>query len=81
MEHDYAGSVVEAALAPEPEGDFAYIQGMSGVATYMRVEGLDVIGADAKGNTAMVFNSEGMYRGRISSNGKNEVAIYKNNML
>ncbi|MBL0009425.1 MAG: DUF4270 family protein [Saprospiraceae bacterium] len=44
MEHDYAGSVVEAALAPEPEGDFAYIQGMSGVATYMRVEGLDVIG-------------------------------------
>ena len=40
-----------------------------------------MIGADAKGNTAMVFNSEGMYRGRISSNGKNEVAIYKNNML
>ena len=44
MVHDYAGSIVGAALAPEPEGDFAYIQGMSGVATYMRVEGLDVIG-------------------------------------
>lgn len=44
MVHDYSGSVVEAALAPEPEGDFAYIQGMSGVATYMRIEGLDIIG-------------------------------------
>ena len=44
MVHDYTGSIVGAALAPEPEGDFAYIQGMSGVATYMRVEGLDVIG-------------------------------------
>ncbi|MDZ4748826.1 MAG: DUF4270 family protein [Saprospiraceae bacterium] len=44
MEHDYTGSMVEAALAPEPEGDFAFIQGLSGVATYMRVEGLDAIG-------------------------------------
>ncbi|HEY6504957.1 MAG TPA: isoaspartyl peptidase/L-asparaginase [Chitinophagaceae bacterium] len=34
-------------------------------------------GVDAKGNAAMVFNSEGMYRGMMSSNGRNEVAIYK----
>ncbi len=36
-----------------------------------------MIGVDAKGNMAMVFNSEGMYRGVKSSDGVNEVAIYK----
>ena len=36
-----------------------------------------MIGVDAKGNAAMVFNSEGMYRGMRSSDGRNEVAIYK----
>jgi beta-aspartyl-peptidase (threonine type) len=36
-----------------------------------------MIGVDAKGNTAMVFNCEGMYRGIKSSEGLNEVAIYK----
>jgi L-asparaginase / beta-aspartyl-peptidase len=36
-----------------------------------------MIGVDAKGNAAMVFNSEGMYRGMKSSNGLSEVAIYK----
>ena len=36
-----------------------------------------MIGVDAKGNTAMVFNSEGMYRGRRTSDGKNEIEIYK----
>jgi beta-aspartyl-peptidase (threonine type) len=36
-----------------------------------------MIGVDAKGNTAMLFNSEGMYRGMRSSGGRNEVAIYK----
>lgn len=36
-----------------------------------------MIGVDAKGNTAMIFNSEGMYRGVRSSEGINEVAIYK----
>ncbi|MGB2702750.1 MAG: isoaspartyl peptidase/L-asparaginase, partial [Chitinophagaceae bacterium] len=30
-----------------------------------------MIGVDAKGNTAMVFNSEGMYRGMKNSSGKN----------
>jgi L-asparaginase / beta-aspartyl-peptidase len=36
-----------------------------------------MIGVDAAGNTAMVFNSEGMYRGRRDSNGLTETLIYK----
>ena len=36
-----------------------------------------MIGVDAKGNTALVFNSEGMYRGVRRSDGQNEVSIYK----
>lgn len=36
-----------------------------------------MIGVDAQGNAAMVFNSEGMYRGMRNSNGINEVKIYK----
>ena len=35
-----------------------------------------MIGVDAKGNHAMVFNSAGMYRGVKNQNGLNEVAIY-----
>lgn len=36
-----------------------------------------MIGADAKGNIALVFNSEGMYRAMQNSNGKKQIAIYK----
>ena len=36
-----------------------------------------MIGVDAKGNAAMVFNSEGMYRGMRNNTEKNEIAIYK----
>jgi L-asparaginase / beta-aspartyl-peptidase len=36
-----------------------------------------MVGVDAKGNAALVFNSEGMYRGMRNSSGKSEVAIYK----
>lgn len=36
-----------------------------------------MIGVDANGNFAMLFNSEGMYRGVKNSDGLNEVAIYK----
>lgn len=36
-----------------------------------------MIGVDAKGNAAMIFNSAGMYRGVRSSKGLQEVAIYK----
>jgi len=36
-----------------------------------------MIGVDAQGNAAMVFNSAGMYRGLKNSKGINEVSIYK----
>lgn len=36
-----------------------------------------MIGVDAKGNYAMLFNSAGMYRGVKNSNGLNEICIYK----
>lgn len=36
-----------------------------------------MIGVDAKGNASLLFNSEGMYRGYCSSDGRKEVAIYK----
>ncbi len=35
-----------------------------------------MIGVDAKGNAAMIFNSAGMYRGAKSSDGYEEVALY-----
>jgi beta-aspartyl-peptidase (threonine type) len=35
-----------------------------------------MIGVDAQGNAALVFNSAGMYRGVKSSQGQNMVAIY-----
>jgi L-asparaginase / beta-aspartyl-peptidase len=44
----------------------------------MKIDGEGgMIGVDAKGNTSLVFNSAGMYRGVIDSKGKKEVAIYK----
>lgn len=36
-----------------------------------------LIAADAKGNIAMPFNTEGMYRATRSSNGNEEISIYK----
>jgi len=36
-----------------------------------------MIGVDAQGNAAMIFNSAGMYRAMKSSDGISEVAIYK----
>ncbi|WP_298419089.1 isoaspartyl peptidase/L-asparaginase family protein [uncultured Kordia sp.] len=38
-----------------------------------------LIAVDAKGNIAMPFNTEGMYRACKSSNGTEEVSIYKGN--
>lgn len=35
-----------------------------------------MIGMDSKGNAALVFNSEGMYRGLMNSDGEKQVAIY-----
>ncbi|MCF0062394.1 isoaspartyl peptidase/L-asparaginase [Dyadobacter chenwenxiniae] len=36
-----------------------------------------IIAVDRNGNIAMPFNSEGMYRGYIKSDGKSEILIYK----
>jgi beta-aspartyl-peptidase (threonine type) len=36
-----------------------------------------LIAVDAQGNYELCYNSEGMYRGVINSNGENRVAIYK----
>ncbi len=44
----------------------------------MKIDGEGgMIGVDAKGNAALVFNSEGMYRGMRTSAGNNTIAIYK----
>ncbi len=44
----------------------------------MKVDGDGgMIGVDAKGNAALIFNSEGMYRGHWSSDESRSVAIYK----
>lgn len=45
MEHDYTGSMVEPALTPDPESDLWYVQGLSGVTTAMKVEGLENLGS------------------------------------
>jgi beta-aspartyl-peptidase (threonine type) len=36
-----------------------------------------LIALDKNGNIAMPFNTEGMYRGAITSDGKIEIQIYK----
>lgn len=44
----------------------------------LRIDGEGgMIGVDAKGNSAMIFNSEGMYRGARDSRGLSEISIYK----
>src|ERR1700743_389484 len=46
--------------------------------TLMAIEGEGgMIGVDGQGNAALVFNSQGMYRGFKSSDGTGVVAIYK----
>ncbi len=44
LENDYAGTMVGASLSPEPESDYFYVQGLSGVATKMQVDGLSNLG-------------------------------------
>ena len=46
----------------------------------MRNDG-GMIGVDANGSGALIFNSEGMYRGFFSSDGRRAVAIYKSSLL
>jgi beta-aspartyl-peptidase (threonine type) len=43
----------------------------------MKIDGEGgMIGVDAEGNTAMVFNSAGMYRAVKKSTGEKEIGIY-----
>ncbi len=44
MEHDYTGSFAESSLLPEPETDYWFVQGMSGLTTHMTIGGLDALG-------------------------------------
>ena len=44
MEHDYAGTLVGSSLSPEPENDYWFIQGLSGVTSKMQVDGLSDLG-------------------------------------
>ncbi len=44
----------------------------------MKIDGEGgMIGVDATGNAAMIFNSDGMYRGMRCSDGRNTIAVYK----
>ncbi len=63
---EYKGLSLEEAMNVVVHDKLLQINGEGGM-----------IGVDAKGNAAMVFNSEGMYRGMFDSTGKNEIAIYK----
>jgi L-asparaginase / beta-aspartyl-peptidase len=63
---EYKGLSLEEAMNVVVHDKLMKIQGEGGM-----------VGVDAKGNAAMVFNSEGMYRGLRCSEGRNEVAIYK----
>ena len=44
MEHDYTGSLVGASLTPEPESEYWFVQGMSGVTTTMKINSFSAIG-------------------------------------
>jgi L-asparaginase / beta-aspartyl-peptidase len=63
---EYKGFSLEKAMYTVVHDKLTKVDGEGGM-----------IGVDAKGNAAMVFNSEGMYRGTCNSTGKNEIAIYK----
>lgn len=62
---EYRGMSVEAAVNEVVQKKLKAAKGEGGV-----------IAIDAKGNIALSFNSEGMFRGARDSKGRNEVAIY-----
>lgn len=63
---EYQGYSLQEAMEMVVHDKLMKLQGEGGM-----------IGVDAKGNAAMVFNSAGMYRGAKNSTGRNEVLIYK----
>jgi len=44
MEHDYTGSMVGTFLSPEPEIEYSFIQGLSGVTTKMTINNIQDLG-------------------------------------
>jgi L-asparaginase / beta-aspartyl-peptidase len=63
---EYKGMTLQQAMNEVVHVKLVNMQGEGGM-----------IGVDAKGNTAMVFNSAGMYRATKNSSGENHIAIYK----
>lgn len=63
---EYKGLSLEDAMDIVVNGKLMKIDGDGGM-----------IGVDAKGDVAMIFNSVGMYRGFCSSDKRREIAIYK----
>lgn len=63
---EYKGLTLEEAMHVVVHDKLMKIDGEGGM-----------IGADAAGNLAMVFNSDGMYRGMKANDGRYETAIYK----
>lgn len=62
---EYRGLDLQAALQVVVHDKLLRIRGEGGI-----------IGVDTRGNTALVFNSEGMYRARMDETGFQEIAIY-----
>ena len=63
---EYKGMSLQQAMTEVVMSKLPKIEGEGGM-----------IGVDAAGNTALIFNSAGMYRGAKSSVGNSEVSIYK----
>ena len=63
---EYKGLLLEEAMNIVVMDKLVKIDGEGGM-----------IGVDVNGNASLVFNCEGMYRGLRSSDGRNQVAIYK----
>jgi beta-aspartyl-peptidase (threonine type) len=63
---EYKGLSLQEAMNIVVNDKLVKIQGEGGM-----------VGVDAQGNAALLFNSEGMYRGMQSSDGNYDIAIYK----
>jgi beta-aspartyl-peptidase (threonine type) len=63
---EYKGLSLQEAMNIVVNDKLVKIQGEGGM-----------VGVDAQGNAALLFNSEGMYRGMQSSDGSYDIAIYK----
>jgi beta-aspartyl-peptidase (threonine type) len=63
---EYKGLTIQEAMEKVTLDKLVQLQGEGGM-----------IGVDASGNAAMVFNSEGMYRAMQNSRAEKQIAIYK----